>query len=328
MFIENINYLYSLIIIIPLIFLIYFYSNKKRNSIIKLFSSSIVSLNKYYYISKTILISLVFIFSVFSLAKPKYGYKLEKLFSSKANILIALDLSESMLADDIKPNRLERGKREILDLLQNLQGEKVGLIIFSGISFLQCPFTSDYSALKMFLDYIDTDLIPIKGTSFSNLFDMSLKTFKDNKEEKYMLIISDGEDNQQDFNSYINKFKERNIKVFSLGIGEETGSPIKLYDGSFKKDKTGHIVISKLQKKNLELISNSTNGYFIKSDFTDNDIKNIYFKGIKNDQNNNQTSYEKKIWNEIFQYFLAFALLFIIIEFLVSNKDEQNKLNI
>lgn len=328
MFIENINYLYSLIIIIPLIFLIYLYSNKKRKLIINIFNPSILSLNKYYYPLKIILISLVFIFSIFALSKPKYGYKIEKLFSSKSNILLALDLSESMLADDIKPNRLERGKREILDLLENLQGEKVGLIIFSGISFLQCPFTSDYSAIKMFLDYIDTDLIPIKGTSFSNLFDMSLKTFKDNKEEKYMIIISDGEDNQQDFNSYINKFKEKNVKVFSLGIGEENGSPIKLYDGSFKKDKTGHIVISKLQKKNLELISNSTNGYFIKSDFTDNDIKNIYFKGIKNEQNNNQSSYEKKIWNEIFQYFLVFALLFLIAEFLLSNKDEQNKFNV
>lgn len=329
MFIENIIYIYSLVIIIPLIYLMYFYSNRKRKLMINLFSTSTISLDKTFYILKLTLITFVFIFSIIALSKPKYGYKIEKLSSSKSDILIALDISDSMLADDVKPNRLERAKREISDFLEILSGERVGLIIFSGISFLQCPFTSDYSALKMFLDYVDTDLISIKGTSFLNLFDKALKTFKEGKEEKYMIIISDGEDNQQDFESYISKFKEKNIKIFSIGVGEELGSPIRLSDGSLKRDKKGNIVITKLQKKNLELISNNTNGYFIKSDFTDNDVKNIYFKGIKKQQeSNNQSYYDKKIWNEIFQYFIALSLLFLIIEFLVSNKDEQNRITI
>ncbi|GIW22337.1 MAG: membrane protein [Candidatus Sericytochromatia bacterium] len=325
---QNLKYLYSLIIIIPFLIFLHYFSSNKRKSILKNFNSNIVFLNKKYYPLKTFFIILVFIFSIFALTEPKYGYKLEKIYSSKSNILIALDISDSMLAEDVQPNRLERGKREIIDLIDNLQGEKVGLIIFSGISFLQCPFTSDYSALKMFLDYIDTDLIPIKGTSFSNLFDIALKTFKDDKQEKYMIIISDGEDTHQNFNEYINKFKERNIKIFSIGVGDENGSAIKLKDGSYKKDKNNNIVISKLETKNLKFISNNTNGFFVKSDFTDDDIKTIYFKGIRNQNNLNGSYYQKKIWNEIFQYFLFIAFIFLIIEFLISNIDEKNKLHI
>jgi len=326
----NIFYLLFLWII-PILLLFYIYSIRKRKKLILKFAEfhliekiTNFSGRKIYYI-KAILILFACLFGIIALTEPKFGYKWEESERKGIDIIVAVDVSKSMLANDIQPSRLERAKRKISDLLSIMQGDRLALVAFSGSSFLQCPLTLDYDAFRMFLDYLDPSLIPISGTSLYSALKTSIDAFpKESSRGKAIIIITDGEDHDKDFSSIIETLKKENIRVFSIGIGKEVGSPIQLEDSSLKKDEEGNIVITKQDSSLLKNLSVKTKGMYVNSVSGDIDIIKIYLQGIRTLYDTSEfKGTKKKVYNERFQIFLGLALILICIEFLISERFKK-----
>lgn len=317
--------------LIPVLIFIYYKGYKKKKFLLKKFAGEKTLkklLNSSSYkveIFKIILMLLSFSFAVFALSSPKYGYRTEEVKRKGGDIIIAVDVSKSMLAEDIKPNRLERAKRKLKDILDILQGDRIGLVAFAGTSYLQCPLTLDYQAFGIFLDYLDPSLIPVGGTSIGNALDTALKAFpKEDKGSKSIIVITDGEEQENSINPMISQLQEKNVKVFSIGIGKEEGVPIPAENG-LKKDQSGNVVLTKLDAKSLENLSNQTGGFFIRSASGDIDIQKIYFDGIKADSKDSEfNSSKRQIWEERFQIFVGIALFFIILELLIFSRIKKN----
>ncbi len=219
------------------------------------------------------ILGLVFI--VIALGGPKIGTEVREVKRQGVDMLIALDLSASMNAEDVKPSRLIKAKFEISRLIDRLKGDRVGLIVFTGEAYLQSPMTLDYSALKLFLDIVDTDQMPSSATDFKSAMQTALTAFESLDENesaaeaaKVLLIISDGEDHGQSYSDALKALMDNNIFVYTLGIGTEQGTTIPLYDrGSgdligYKRDNAGKVVTTALQSSVLREISNKANGTY------------------------------------------------------------------
>ncbi|MEC7181288.1 MAG: VWA domain-containing protein, partial [Bdellovibrionota bacterium] len=196
---ANLQYLWCLIII-PLLVLFYIWAFKKKKRLLELFVSEDLKDKLLRGFSakrqkvKAFLIIFAFFFCILALIRPKWGFQWEEVNRRGVDIILALDVSESMLAEDVSPNRLERAKREIIDLLNMMQGDRVGLVAFSGTSFLQSPLTLDYGAVRIFLDELDTDLIPVPGTAIGDAIKKSISAFdSQNKKSRVLILITDGE---------------------------------------------------------------------------------------------------------------------------------------
>ncbi len=328
----NIFYLFFLWII-PILAIFYFYSLRRREVLIKKFANTkvlgllISSFRKRNYYLKAFLMLFACLSGIIALTEPKFGYGWEEVKRTGVDIIVAVDVSKSMLAEDIKPNRLERAKRKIYDLLHVLQGDRIGLVAFAGSSYLECPLTLDYEAFQIFLDYLDPSLIPIPGTSISNAIETSVKAFqKDSGRGKSIILITDGEDQEHAIQKIIPSLKEKGIRVFAIGIGKEEGVPIPSEEGGFKKDENGNVILTKLDSSTLEKLASETKGSYIRSSSGDIDIQKIYFQGIKENQENKEIkSAKRQVWQERFQFFIALSLLLISLEFLITEIKPQIK---
>ena len=233
-----------------------------------------------------------------------------------------------MLAEDIKPNRLERAKRKIADLLNMLKGDRVGLVAFAGTSFVQCPLTLDYSAARIFLNAIDTDLIPIQGTALGDALRKSIKAFRtEEKKSKAIILITDGEDQSGLALEAAKEAREAGVKVFTIGIGKEIGAPLPNPDKSrgFLKNKEGEVILTKLDETTLQKISLETGGSYVRSVSGDVDLKTIYFDQISQKVDKKQFKSERrKIWQERFQWFIFSALLFLLYETNLRGGNRQS----
>ena len=234
-----------------------------------------------------------------------------------------------MLAEDIKPNRLERAKRKISDLLDMLRGDRVGLVAFAGTSFVQCPLTLDYSAVRIFLNAIDTDLIPVQGTALGDALRMSVKAFRtEEKKSKAIILITDGEDQTGQALQAAKEAREVGVKVFTIGIGKEIGAPLPNpgKTGGFLKNEEGQVILTKLDETTLQKISLETGGSYVRSVTGDIDLKTIYLDQInQNLEKKKFKSERRKIWQERFQWFIFIALLFLLFEAnLRARKRETN----
>jgi Ca-activated chloride channel family protein len=239
------NYLFFLWVI-PVMVVFYVYAFRKRDKMLALFCGKelvgelVPDFKKGRRLIKALLILMGIILGIFALTRPQWGFHWEEIKRVGVDVMVAIDVSESMLAEDVKPNRLERAKREVIDLIEMLEGDRIGLIAFAGTSFVQCPLTLDYGACKMFLDYIDTDLIPVPGTAIAEAIRTSLKSFnKRERKSKALILITDGEDHEGEPIDAAKEAKKEGIKIFTIGVGREGGAPIPLKDGSggFKKDR-------------------------------------------------------------------------------------------
>jgi Ca-activated chloride channel family protein len=255
---------------------------------------------------------------VFSLAGPRWGSHYQEVSQKGVDIMVAVDVSPSMRVEDVKPDRLERAKREIMDLLRVIQGDRVGLIAFSGAAFVQCPLTLDYSAITMFLGALETDLVPVAGTDLGAAIDTALSSFDDQSAtDRVILLITDGEDNEGRGIEAARKAAERDVKIFVFGIGDASGGPIPAADGKggFRKDAEGNLVLSKLNEENLREIAALTGGIYVRSVAGDLDLDALYFSGIKT-RTKAQTvkSGKIKVYEERFAYFLLAAFLLLALE--------------
>ena len=323
------NYLFFLWVI-PVMVVFYVYAFRKRDKMLALFCGKelvgelVPDFKKGRRLIKALLIMLGIMLGIFALTRPQWGFHWEEIKRVGVDVMVAIDVSESMLAEDVKPNRLERAKREVIDLIEMLEGDRIGLIAFAGTSFVQCPLTLDYGACKMFLGYIDTDLIPVPGTAIAEVIKTSLKSFsKRERKSKALILITDGEDHEGEPIDAAKEAKKEGIKIFTIGVGREGGAPIPLKDGSggFKKDRKGDMVITHLDEITLQKIALETGGSYVRSVTGDMDLDKIYQEGIKQHVEQKQLkSTRKRRWEERFQWFIFFALLFVSVEFFVSER--------
>ena len=225
---------------------------------------------------KGVLFMLGFMALCFAFAGPRFGTKLKEVKREGVDLMIALDVSNSMMAEDISPNRLTRAKFEITKMLEKLKGDRVGLVVFAGDAFLQCPFTLDYSAMNLFLDITEPSLIPTQGTDYEYAIQNVIEAFetdananpqtKKQKRTRVLLVVSDGENHAGDLSNLKNAAKEAGITIFTAGIGETEGAPIPIYNDKgekldgYKTDKNGQTVMSKLAESGLKTLAEG-NGY-------------------------------------------------------------------
>ncbi len=273
---------------------------------------------------KILFIILAFLFAIISLIRPKWGFHWEEVHRKGVDIIIALDVSKSMLAEDVSPNRLQRAQREILDLLNIIQGDRVGLVAFAGTSFLQSPLTLDYGAVKIFLDDLDTNLIPIPGTAIADAIKKSIESFDEkNQKSRVLILITDGEDHLGKPIEAAKEAAAKGIKVYTIGIGNEQGAPIPDKEkGGFVKDSKGSMVLTQLDEETLQKIALETGGSYVRSVTGDLDLEKIYEDINKKVEDQDLQSGKRKRFEERFQWPLFLAILFLMIELCFSERKK------
>ncbi len=261
---------------------------------------------------------------IFALAGPRWGSQYQEVSRKGVDIMMLVDVSRSMMVEDVKPNRLERATREIIDFLKVVEGDRVGLTVFAGAAFVQCPLTLDYAALEMFLSALEPGIIPVPGTDLGTAIETGLSAFDTGTEtDKVMLLITDGEDNENRGLEAARKAANQDIKIFVFGIGDPSGGPIPAGNdqGGFKKDKSGNLVLSRLDEKTLQDVARETGGGYVRSMAGDLDLDVLYFDGIKQ-KTKAQTlkSGKIKVYEEHFNLFVLAAFLLLLFEELLDDK--------
>lgn len=268
---------------------------------------------------KNVLFVMAYIFLIIALADPQIGTKLEDVKQEGLDIIVALDVSMSMEAQDIVPSRLKKAKHEVAKLIDLLQGDRIGLIAFAGMAHVQCPLTLDYSAAKLFLRMIDTRLIPVPGTALGEAIKRAIKSFE-SKEHKHkvLVLITDGEDHGTKPIEMAKAAAKEGIVIYTIGLGSPEGVPIPLYDRSgkkigFKKDKQGNVVTTKLDAATLQKIAFLTNGKYYISSSGETELKEVY-EQISKMEKKKLKSRQFSQYEDRFQIFIILALILLIIE--------------
>ena len=271
------------------------------------------------------LFCLAFAFFVLGLARPRTGARLAERNTKGAEIIVALDVSNSMLAQDYSPNRLERAKLAISRLTDKLQEDRIGLVIFAGTSFVQLPVTTDYVSAKMFLGSIDTGSIPVQGTAIGDAIRLCIKSFSAQSEKsRVIVVISDGENHEDDPVAAAAQAAELGIKVYTIGVGSAEGQPIPV-EGGLLRDKEGNIVVTKLDEDTLRAVAKAGGGAYIHAgseEFGLNPIINDIRK--MEDEEFGSVVFEE--YDEQYMYFFGIALLLLIVEMLIGERKPRRKL--
>ena len=274
---------------------------------------------------RMVLWCLAFAFFVIGLARPRTGAKLSEKTTRGAEIIVALDVSNSMLAQDYTPNRLERAKLSISRLTDKLQDDRIGLVIFAGTSFVQLPVTTDYVSAKMFLGSIDTGSIPVQGTAIGDAIRLSIKSFSAQSEKsRVIVVISDGENHEDDAVEAARQAAELGIKVYTIGVGSPEGQPIPM-DGGLLRDKEGNIVVTKLDEETLRQIARAGNGAYVRAGNEEFGLNPI-IDDIRRMEDEEFGSVVFEEYDEQYMYFFGIALLLLVIEMLIGERKPRRKL--
>lgn len=270
-------------------------------------------------IIKFIIIVAVLILGVVVLMRPQWGFQWQEVKRRGLDILIAIDTSRSMLATDAKPNRLERSRLAVKDLIKKLRGDRIGLIAFSGTSFLQCPLTLDYDGFLLALNDLSVDTIPRGGTSISSAIKLAMANLEgEEKKHKALLIITDGENHEGDPVKYAEAAKKVGIKIFCVGIGSIGGELIQLTDKNgkktFLKDREGNVIKSRLNEHILQKIALVTGGTYVRSSGAEFGLDLIYEKKLSKMEKKEIKAQMNKFYHERFQIPLVIALMLLIFE--------------
>lgn len=279
---------------------------------------------------KFVMLMLALVFVIIGVAGPQFGSKLQQVKKKGVELMIALDVSNSMMAQDIKPSRLEKAKMAIARMVEKLSNDKVGLIVFAGDAYVQLPITTDYSSAKLFLSNISTDVVPIQGTAIGSAIDLAAKSFTPETEtSKAIIVITDGENHQDDAVAAAKRVREKGITVHTIGMGLEQGAPIpeKGQPGQFMKDGSGNIVVSKLDEKTLKEIAKSGEGLYVRASNTEVGLTQLLDEVNRMEK----TLLEERIYTdyaEKYQYFLLVGLFFIFVEFMILGRKNKHFIKI
>jgi Ca-activated chloride channel family protein len=268
---------------------------------------------------KAILLVLALVFVIFSAVDPQIGTKVEEVKRQGVDIIVAVDVSASMMAEDIKPNRLLKAKHELSGFIDRLKGDRIGIIAFAGDAFTQCPLTTDYSAAKMFTDLLDTSLIPIQGTAIAEAINRSLKSFPlESKAQKVLVIITDGEDHEAEVDKAVASAKEAGVTIFTVGMGTPSGAPVP-GPGGYLEDRTGSVVLTKLNEGLLTDMALETGGGYFRGTTGEDELDKIY-KKIFGMEKSEISAKKYTAYEDRFQYFAFVALILLLAEILISER--------
>lgn len=328
------TYMFYFLGIVPVLFLLYFLfmaqKRKQTKAIVdkELFPKVVPNWSRSKILLRYILWSLVASSLVITLAQPKFGLRLKKATVASADFVIALDISNSMLAEDLRPNRLARAKQAISGLLDKLKGDRVGLVIFAGAADVQSSVTNDYATIKMLLPSFSTNTISAQGTALASAIQLSMDALpKERKGAAAIVLLTDGEDHEGAAVEAATKARQNNIIVHTIGVGSETGAPIPIYKNNvvadYFKDRNGEVVISKLNEASLQEIAKAGGGIYLRGSNPATALETVY-KEIQKMEKQVSESNNFEGLDDKFQYPLFFAFLLLIVELLIS--DKANKL--
>ena len=276
---------------------------------------------------KLIMLLLGITFLIISLVNPKMGTKLKTVKREGVDVVFALDVSKSMLAEDIAPNRLEKSKQIISKIIDKLGSDRVGIIIYAGNAYPLLPITSDHAAANMFLQNANPDMVSSQGTDINGALELA-KTYYNNDEQtnRFLIIISDGEDHQEQTKQVAQNLANEGVKIYTVGVGLANGSPIPIRLNNamigYKKDRKGETVLTKRNAEVLQGIAAIANGQYIDGNITDTPVKQMA-EVIANAEKNEFETKQFADYKDQFQWFLALGLLFLIVDIFLFDKKTK-----
>ena len=327
--------LFWIFFIILAIIALYIYRNISRQKDLKNFADESIqkklmqNFRSSYRKTKNYITIIALIFLGIAVIGPKVGKSLKKVERKGVDVIIALDVSNSMNAEDLAPSRLERVKYEAGKFIDKMKGDRVGIVAFAGVSYLHCPLTLDYSAAKLFLDAISSDVIGVQGTAIADAVKRGVDAFKgEEKKHKVIVVISDGEDHEGKISEIIATAKEMGIVIYSIGAGSYTGAPIPIVakngNISYKKDRSGKVVTTALQENTMKEFASATGGKYFNINKNNNAFEDMYEK-IRGMEQKDFKTHEFSDFENRYQVFLAIGLILLLLEFFIHDKDKKSE---
>lgn len=329
---ENSIFLYVLVLV-PVFAILYFLLRNYRKKLLQkygdmsLLNQLMPDVSKYKNVIKITLLLSGLAFLILGTANPQIGTKLENFKREGVDVIIAIDVSNSMKAEDVKPSRLERAKQYVSKLIDKMYNDRIGLIVFAGDAFIQLPLTTDYSAAKLFLSTVDHDLVYNQGTAIGKAIELSMKSFKkEEKKYKALIIITDGENHEDDAISMAGEAAKTGVVIYTIGMGSVNGAPIPIYSGNqrvnFMTDYEGNTVVTKLDAGMLEQIASAGDGKFIRSTGDDPDLASMLdeIAGME------KKEYKAQLFTDYvdyFQYLFGLALVLLLADIFVSERKNK-----
>nr|WP_319269061.1 VWA domain-containing protein [uncultured Draconibacterium sp.] len=328
---ANIEYLWGLLLI-PLLALFFAWSRISRRRALKKFGQQEILGQLMPYSSgnrpvvKFIILMLALAFFIVGIARPQFGSKLKTEKREGVELMIALDVSNSMMAEDIQPNRLERAKRAISRLVDRLKDDKIGLIVFAGDAYTQLPITTDYNSAKLFLNSVNTQIVPKQGTAIGAAIDLARKSFTPNGEaNKAIVIITDGENHEDDALASAKAALDEGAIVHTIGMGLPSGSPIPVFRNGqtdYLKDRDGNVVVTKLNEQMLEQIAATGGGIYVRANNAQVGL-NALFDEINKMEKQEMETRTYSEYDDQFQYFFAVGLFLLLLEFVILERKNK-----
>lgn len=318
------------LLLVPIFLLLFFvikrWRTKSREKFAeqKLFTQLMPEYSNFRFNAKFVLFLIGFTLLVLGISNPQIGSKLEEVKREGIDLIVAVDVSNSMKAEDLSPNRLERAKRAMLQLVEELKSDRLGIIVFAGQAYTQLPITTDYSAAKLFLNTIDTDIVPTQGTAIGAAIDLAMESFDYEKGgSKALIIVTDGENHEDDAIEAAEKAKEKGIMVHTIGMGSPNGAPIPMFRRGkkigYRQDGEGNTVVSSLNEDMLRDIAGSGGGIYVRASNA-----NAGFGAILDDLSGlDKSEFESQMYTDYedrFQFFIGAALLFFLLAMIVTEK--------
>ncbi len=328
---EHIEFLYALLLI-PVFVSMYIIASFWRKKAIRRFGDEhlmqklMPQVSSFRMMMKFVLFSLAFISLIIAIANPQIGSKIENAKRKGIDLIIALDVSNSMLAQDIQPNRLSASKQAISKLIDKLKGDRIGIVVFAGHAYTQLPITTDYAAAKMFLNTVSPDMLPSQGTAIGEAVMLGAKSFGESKHNKAIVVITDGEDHEGDALKEVEAAVDQGIKVYTIGMGLPEGGPIPIYANGaltdYKKDHEGKTITTKLNEPMLQQIAAAGQGTYVRANNSQAGLNKI-FEEIDQLE---ESEFETKTFSDYedrFQYFLGFSIILLLIEFIIVERKSK-----
>lgn len=328
MILSDPKYLW-LLLLVPLLFVVQMLVLRLRRMRIRRFGDEelVKSMMPSYSVAKVwlrlSLFAIAFCFVVLALARPQRGIRLKEQQVKGAEVIIALDVSKSMLAEDYTPNRLERAKLAISRVTEKLQDDRIGLIVFAGDAYVQIPLTTDYISAKMFLNSISPGSVPVQGTAIGSAIALAVRSFSDqNDQSRAVIVITDGENHEDDPVDIARLSADEGVRVFTIGVGSKEGKFIPLPEGGYITDSEGNNVVTRLDETTLREIAEAGNGLYVHASNKEFGLDPI-IEEIQKMEDTVMTKITYEEYEELYMYFLGAALFFLVLQMLVGERRSK-----
>lgn len=327
-------YLWFLLLIPLMVFIHYMVLKSKRKRLKKLGDELLIqklmpdySVHRYH-VKFWFFITIIALL-IIALSRPQFGSKIDKSSRKGVDLMVCIDVSRSMLAQDIQPSRMERTKQAMLKMIDNLKNDRIGIVVFAGKSFIQLPITNDFGAAKMFIDRISTDIVEQQGTAIGSALDLACSTFNPEEQtpnSRAIIVITDGENFEDDAIASAEECVKKGVKVHSIGVGTPNGSPIPIVmqngQVDYHRDQQGNVVVSKMDESYLQKIASAGKGIYVRASNSDFGLSKIIEEIDKMDKNE-YDSVEYTDYEDAFYYLLILVLFFIIFDFILLARKNR-----